>query len=95
MSDFIIYHNPRCSKSRQTLELLKNNNITPLIRLYLEDPPNKRELKGILEKLNKLRQIESVLMYMLIFFPKELRNIFQMNSRFQNMFLRYPSVSRL
>ncbi|SVA42763.1 uncharacterized protein METZ01_LOCUS95617 [marine metagenome] len=52
MSDFIIYHNPRCSKSRQTLELLKNNNITPLIRLYLEDPPNKRELKGILEKLN-------------------------------------------
>jgi len=52
MSDFIINHNPRCSKSRQTLELLKNNNITPLIRLYLEDPPNKRELKGILEKLN-------------------------------------------
>ena len=52
MSDFIIYHNPRCSKSRHTLELLKNNNITPLIRLYLEDPPNKRELKGILEKLN-------------------------------------------
>tara|TARA_Y100001949_G_C15717539_1_gene213656 strand:+ start:67 stop:417 length:351 start_codon:yes stop_codon:yes gene_type:complete len=52
MSDFIIYHNPRCSKSRQTLELLKNNNITPLIRLYLEDPPNKRELKEILEKLN-------------------------------------------
>ena len=48
---FTIYHNPRCSKSRQTLELLQENNISPEIILYLENTPSKAELKGILEKL--------------------------------------------
>ncbi|HET8711714.1 MAG TPA: arsenate reductase (glutaredoxin), partial [Spongiibacteraceae bacterium] len=39
MSDFTIYHNPRCSKSRQTLELLQQRGIEPDIVLYLEKPP--------------------------------------------------------
>lgn len=42
-----IYHNPRCSKSRQTLELLKNNGVEPEIREYLKEPPD----SGTLEKL--------------------------------------------
>ena len=46
-----IYHNPRCSKSRQTLSLLKENGIAPEIILYLETPPTASELKTILTKL--------------------------------------------
>jgi arsenate reductase len=51
MADITIYHNPRCSKSRQTLELLQENNISPEIILYLEQTPSKKELKAVLGKL--------------------------------------------
>lgn len=51
MTAFTIYHNPRCSKSRQTLELLQENNISPEIILYLETTPSKTELKNLLGKL--------------------------------------------
>ena len=53
MSQFTIYHNPRCSKSRQTLAILEEHNIQPDIVLYLEDTPNKPELKKLLEQLGK------------------------------------------
>lgn len=46
-----IYHNPRCSKSRQTLELLETQNIKPTVIEYLKTPPDKSELKHILELL--------------------------------------------
>ncbi len=46
-----IYHNPRCSKSRQTLALLKENGIEPEVVLYLENPPSKSALKGLMKKL--------------------------------------------
>ena len=46
-----IYHNPRCRKSRETLELIKANGINPEIVLYLEEVPTKEVLKSILEKL--------------------------------------------
>lgn len=46
-----IYHNPRCSKSRQTLALLEEQGITPEIKLYLETPPSKEELQNLLAKL--------------------------------------------
>ncbi len=52
MSDVLIYHNPRCSKSRQTLKLLEDNNIEPEVRLYLENPPSAAELKKLLEALD-------------------------------------------
>ncbi|MFQ6004439.1 MAG: arsenate reductase (glutaredoxin) [Woeseia sp.] len=38
--NIIIYHNPRCSKSRKTLELIRGNGIEPRIIEYLEDPPD-------------------------------------------------------
>ncbi len=47
-----IYHNPRCSKSRQTLALLEEKGIKPEIVLYLETPPSKEQIKDILEKLS-------------------------------------------
>lgn len=46
-----IYHNPRCSKSRQTLQLLQENNVTPEIVEYLKTPLNAKELTDIINKL--------------------------------------------
>ena len=52
MADYVIYHNPRCSKSRQTLALLEENGIEPEVRLYLESPPSAVELAEVLAKLS-------------------------------------------
>ena len=46
-----IYHNPRCSKSRQTLALLEQRNITPEIILYLETPLTSVQLQSLLGML--------------------------------------------
>lgn len=46
-----IYHNPRCSKSRQTLEILRAKGVEPDIRLYLETPLDKPTLVALLRKL--------------------------------------------
>lgn len=46
-----IYHNPRCSKSRQTLQLLVDKGLEPDIILYLETPPDKATLTSLLGKL--------------------------------------------
>ncbi|MCG6886941.1 MAG: arsenate reductase (glutaredoxin) [Proteobacteria bacterium] len=46
-----IYHNPRCSKSRQTLQLLHEKGIEPEVIEYLKTPPDKVTLKIILEQL--------------------------------------------
>ncbi len=47
----IIYHNPRCSKSRATLKLLEDKQITPTIVRYLDTPPDANTLNNILEML--------------------------------------------
>ncbi len=52
MNNLCIYHNPRCSKSRSALVLLKGKNLNPKIVLYLEKKFTKEELKTILKKLN-------------------------------------------
>lgn len=51
MNNFTIYHNPRCSKSRQTLELLKEKKIEPEVVLYLDNPPSKDEISKLLSIL--------------------------------------------
>lgn len=51
MSDITLFHNPRCSKSRQALQLLQEKSIEPEIRLYLENPPSRDELVELLAKL--------------------------------------------
>ena len=51
MSKVVIYHNPRCSKSRQTLALLEERGIEPQIIEYLKEPPDEATLKGMLRKL--------------------------------------------
>ena len=51
MMTVTIYHNPRCSKSRQTLALLIDKGVKPEIVEYLKTPPTKKELSRILELL--------------------------------------------
>ena len=46
-----IYHNPRCSKSRQTLQLLQEQGVEPEVVEYLKTPPDKATLKRILKML--------------------------------------------
>ncbi|ODR97509.1 arsenate reductase [Methyloceanibacter stevinii] len=46
-----IYHNPRCSKSRQTLALIEERGVEPVIVEYLKTPPSAADLKAILKKL--------------------------------------------
>ena len=48
-----IYHNPRCSKSRQTLALLRDNGVEPTIIEYLQTPPSAAELTKILGQLGR------------------------------------------
>ncbi len=52
MKEFIIYHNPRCSKSRQVLQLLREAGIEPTIVEYLKRPLRKEELKKISQLLD-------------------------------------------
>jgi len=47
-----IYHNPRCSKSRETLALLEQNGVTPEIIEYLKDVPSVDDIKQLLTMLN-------------------------------------------
>ena len=47
----IIYHNPRCSKSRETIALLENQGVQPIVELYLQKQYSVNELQSIAQKL--------------------------------------------
>lgn len=47
-----IYHNPRCSKSRATLQLLKDRGLDPQVIEYLDTPPDAETIRQLLDKLN-------------------------------------------
>lgn len=51
MSEITIYHNPRCSKSRQTLALLQEQGIEPQVVEYLKDTPDAEKLTSVITKL--------------------------------------------
>ena len=46
-----IYHNPRCSKSRETLALLENNNVQPSVVEYLKTPLNEQQIATLISQL--------------------------------------------
>jgi len=65
MDGFTIYHNPRWGKSRQTLQLLRDNGIEPKIIEYLKDTPTTEEFQRLAKMLGKkpsefIRQGESL-----------------------------------
>ncbi|MFW6050148.1 MAG: arsenate reductase (glutaredoxin) [Myxococcota bacterium] len=78
MSDVTIWHNPRCSKSRQTLGLLEERGIEPEVIEYLENPPSQKELDRVL----KLLGLE----------PRELMR--KKEAPYRELGLDDPSVSR-
>lgn len=51
MAKVTIYHNPRCTKSRQTLALLKEHGIEPHVIEYLDHPPSETTLASIIKML--------------------------------------------
>ncbi len=51
MSDYVIYHNPRCTKSRATLALLEERGIDPTVVLYLDESPGEADIRALLGKL--------------------------------------------
>ena len=51
MKKVTIYHNPRCTKSRETLALLKERGIEPAIIEYLKDPLSKDTVKSLIKML--------------------------------------------
>lgn len=51
MSNITIWHNPRCSKSRQTLQLIRDRGIEPTVVEYLKTPPSEAELNRALKAL--------------------------------------------
>ncbi len=53
MSEYTMWHNPRCSKSRKTLELLLEHSVEPKLLLYLETPPTANDLDRVLTALGK------------------------------------------
>ncbi|MBP9659937.1 MAG: arsenate reductase (glutaredoxin), partial [Aeromonas sp.] len=48
MSETQIYHNPRCSKSRETLALLEQHGVAPEVVLYLEQAPSEAQIRTLL-----------------------------------------------
>ena len=51
MNEIIIYHNPRCRKSREALEYLRENNINPTLIFYLKNPFTFSSLKNLIKKI--------------------------------------------
>lgn len=52
MSKVTIYHNPRCSKSREALKLIRENGVDPEVREYLKDPLSEKEIRMLLMMLH-------------------------------------------
>ncbi len=53
MTEVVIWHNPRCSTSRRVLELLHEQGIQPIVRLYLQDPPDADEIAFVLRAMDR------------------------------------------
>jgi len=53
MAETVIWHNPRCSKSRETLALLRARGVEPVLRHYLESPPDADEIRAALSALGR------------------------------------------
>ncbi|RMF17392.1 MAG: arsenate reductase (glutaredoxin) [Gammaproteobacteria bacterium] len=53
MDTITLYHNPRCSKSRQALALLQERGVEPDIVRYLENPPDVNTLRQLVKALNR------------------------------------------
>ena len=91
MNDLKIYHNPRCSKSRQTLQIIKDQGIKPTIVEYLKTPLDKFELKNISILLNK-RPKDFVRKNEADFKENNIKDIIENDAELINKMAKYPKI---
>ena len=91
MKEFTIYHNPRCSKSRQTLKILRGRDIEPNIVEYLKTPMQKDELKKISISLG-LRPKEFTRKNEREFKDRSLANYLENDDKMIEAMIAYPKI---
>tara|TARA_B100001564_G_scaffold355079_1_gene366773 strand:+ start:1676 stop:2032 length:357 start_codon:yes stop_codon:yes gene_type:complete len=91
MNELTIYHNPRCSKSRQTLQIIKDHGIRPAVVEYLKTPLKKFELENISRLLNK-RPKEFVRKNEADFKENNIKNIIENDTELINEMANFPKI---
>ena len=91
MNDLTIYHNPRCSKSRQTLQIIKDCGIKPTIVEYLKTPLDKFDLENISRLLNK-RPKDFVRKNEADFKENNIKDIIDNDIELINKMVNYPKI---
>jgi len=91
MSSFKIFHNPRCSKSRQALQILQENNCDYEIFLYLDMELNTLLIEDILKKLD-LSPRELLRKGELEYKDNNLRNIEHSDQDIINLMIKFPKL---
>ena len=91
MKKITIYHNPRCSKSRQTLQLLRDNGVEPKIVEYLKIPLQKSELKNIADMLG-LRPKEFIRKNENDFKENNFGGVIDNDEKIINAMISYPKI---
>ena len=91
MKDLTIYHNPRCSKSRQTLQIIKDHGIQPIVVEYLKVPLKKSELDNISRLLNK-RPKDFVRKNEADFKENNIKNIIENDAGLINEMVKFPKI---
>ena len=89
MKSIVIYHNPKCSKSRKALEYIKNKNITPKIKLYLEEEITVKEIKNLL-KILSIKPIDLIRQHEEEF--KSYRNKELSDEEIFTLLIKYPKL---
>jgi arsenate reductase len=91
MNDLTIYHNPRCSKSRQTLQIIKDHGIKPIVVEYLKTPLKKTELENISRLLNR-RPKDFVRKSEVDYKENNIKNIIENDAELINEMTKYPKI---
>ena len=91
MNDLTIYHNPRCSKSRQTLQIIKDHGIQPTVVEYLKTPLNNLELESV-SRLLKKRPKDFVRKSEIDFKDNNIKNIIENDIELINKMVKFPKI---
>ena len=91
MNDLTIYHNPRCSKSRQTLQIIKDHGIQPIVVEYLKAPLKKSELDNISRLLNK-RPKDFVRKSEADFKENSIKDVIENDIELINKMVKFPKI---
>ena len=91
MNDLTIYHNPRCSKSRQTLQIIKDHGIQPTVVEYLKTPLNNLELESV-SRLLKKRPKDFVRKSEIDFKENNIKNIIEDDIELINKMVKFPKI---